>query len=312
MDIKNKTTPQIFNSEVQFARRIDWNLLKIFHYIATHKGLTRAAVALSRKQPAISLALRRLEEQLGTTLCHRGPGGFALTDEGTAVANLCKNFWGEVEGLPKGIANLSVDVHGRVNVQVISNLIDARLDAAIGEFHSRHSLVEIYINVVTWELVGRSLLRNETDVGIAPAHQKNPRLQYDPLFLEYHRPYCGRQHPLWGQTMDDPSKLANQEFVLTGTDEPDELTQFRMRYGLGQRVAGMSEHIEEASRMTKLGVGVCFLPEKFADREVKRGRLHPLLPATVECTNAIYVITNPAAPRQIARDALVKLLLLKK
>ncbi len=312
MAIEHKSIPPRFSSEAHFARRIDWNLLKVFHFIATHNGLTRAADALSRKQPAVSLALRRLEEQLGITLCHRGPGGFALTDEGKAVADLCNNLWGEVEGLPEGIANLSGEVHGRVNVQLISNLIDARLDATIGEFHSLHSLVEIYINVVTWEVVGRSLLRNETDVGIAPAHQKNPRLQYDPLFLEYHRPYCGRRHPLWGQSVDEPKELANQEFVLTGADEPDELTQFRMRYGLGQRVAGMSEHLEEARRLAVLGVGICFLPEEFADREVERGRLHPLLPATEECTNAIYVITNPAAPRQIARDALVKLLLLKR
>lgn len=304
-----KTVPSGFDGEAQFSRRIDWNLLKIFHVIATHNGVTRAATAMARKQPTVSLALRRLEEQLGVILCTRGPGGFALTDEGKLVADICSRMWGQIGELPKRIANISIDVRGQVNVLVISNLVDEKLDSAIEQFHGRHLLVEICINVVTWEIVGRTLLRNQADIGVAPAHQKNPRLKYEPLFLEYHRPYCGRRHPLWGQSFDNPRQLADQKFVLTGADEPDELTQYRLRYELGQHIAGVSEHLEEARRMAVLGVGICFLPEKFAGREVQRNRLHPLLPATKECTNAIYVITNPAAPRQVARDELVNLLL---
>jgi len=243
MAINQKHRGSKMDDESYNARAQDWNLLKIFHVIAQHNGLTRAAEVLSRKQPAISLALRRLEDRLGVKLCHRGPGGFTLTDEGIIVADTCTKLWGEIGGLNKKIANISADIRGRLNVQVISNLVDSGLDSAIETFHSAHPLVEIYVAVVTWEVVGRSVLRNESDIGIGPAHQKNPRLQYDPIFLEFHRPYCGPQHPLWGESFEDPRSLANEAFVLTGADEPDELTQFRNRYGLGGIVAGMSEHL---------------------------------------------------------------------
>ena len=51
--------------------QLDWNLLKVFSVLVETGGLTRAAAKLGRKQPAISLALKRLEERLGTRLCRR-------------------------------------------------------------------------------------------------------------------------------------------------------------------------------------------------------------------------------------------------
>ena len=47
-----------------FSRNVDWNLLKTFHEIVEAGGVSRAGRALRRKQPALSLALKRLEAEL--------------------------------------------------------------------------------------------------------------------------------------------------------------------------------------------------------------------------------------------------------
>ena len=154
-------------------------------------------------------------------------------------------------------------------------------------------------------MVSRAVLRNEIEIGIAPAHHRDAALRYELLFREIHWPYCGRSHPLFGQTFAKPGDLAREMFILTGADEPDELTKFRLRYGLGHHVAGLSEHLEEARRLAVLGVGICFLPEAFAAREVAEGRLHPLLPEAGEPAMDIYIITNPDAPNHPARDRLL-------
>ena len=50
--------------------------------------------------------------------------------------------------------------------------------------------------------------------------------------------------------------------MLTGADEGDELTQFRLEHGLGRNIAGMSDHLEEAKRLAVLGVVVyAFCPK---------------------------------------------------
>ena len=288
-----------------FARNLDWNLLKTFQEIVQSGGVSRASRSLGRKQPALSLALKRLEAHLGVTLCVRGPQGFELTDEGRLVAEACRALTGLVEQVPRRIANISEEVVGRVSIQVISSLVCDRLDNAISRFHGSHPHAEIIIDITTWDSVAGALLRDEIDIGVAPADTLRGDLKYDFLFEEVHRPYVGRTHPLFGRSLQDPAELRSEAFVLTGADEPDLLTAYRARHGLGRSVAGLSEHLDEAKRLTILGVGICFLPDGFAEPDVQAGRLWPLLERGDRPSMPVYVITNPRAPRKRARELLL-------
>ena len=100
-------------------------------------------------------------------------------------------------------------------------------------------------------------------------------------------------------------RSSGQAFVLTGADEPDLLTAYRTRHGLGLQVAGLSEHLDEAKRLTILGIGICFLPEAFAAPDVEAGRLWPLLRHAEQPCMPVFVITNPRAPRKLARQLLL-------
>lgn len=288
-----------------FSRNIDWNLLKTFHEIVEAGGVSRAGRALRRKQPALSLALKRLEMQLGVTLCRRGPRGFDLTDEGMLVAETCQSLSYLVRNVPKRLDNLADEVAGRISIQTMSSLVCDRFDAALARFHNNHRKVEISIDITTWDSVAPALLRDEIDIGLATAQTLRSDLNYEFLFDEIHGAYCGRSHPLYGHALEDPAALAAQAFVLTGADEPDSLTAYRARHGLGQVVAGLSQHLEEAKRLTLLGVGVCFLPEAFARPEVDAGRLWPLLRNAERPSMPVFFITNPRSPCKLARQLLL-------
>jgi DNA-binding transcriptional LysR family regulator len=288
-----------------FARNVDWNLLKTFHEIAEARGVSRAGRAMRRKQPALSLALKRLEEQLGVSLCRRGPRGFMLTDEGMLVAETCRSLNSMVRSVPKRLGNLSEEIRGRISIQIISSLVCERFDAAISRFHDQHAKVEILIDITTWDSVAAALLRDEIDIGVASAQTLRSDLRYDFLFDEVHNIYCGKSHPLFGRNFDQPGSLRAQAFVLTGADEPDILTAYRTRHCLGLNVAGLSQHLDEARRLTALGIGICFLPEPFAAPEVEAGRLWPLLNQCEQPSMPVFVITNPRAPNKLARQLLL-------
>jgi DNA-binding transcriptional LysR family regulator len=293
------------NSSQSFSRNVDWNLLNTFHEIAEAGGVSRAGRAMRRKQPALSLALKRLEAQLGVTLCRRGPRGFMLTDEGMLVAETCRSLNAMVRSVPKRLGNLTEEIRGRISIQIISSLVCERFDAAISRFHDRHAKVEILIDITTWDSVAAALLRDEIDIGVASAQTLRSDLRYDFLFDEVHNAYCGKSHRLYGKRFDNPSALGGEAFVLTGADEPDLLTAYRKRHGLGLSVAGFSEHLEEAKRLTVLGIGLCFLPEAFAAPDVEAGRLWPLLVHSERPSMPVFVITNPRAPNKLARQLLL-------
>jgi DNA-binding transcriptional LysR family regulator len=62
----NKDRPDTYLND-----RLDWNLLRTFLVIAREQSVSRAATRLHLSQPAVSQALRRLEEQLGRRLVDR-------------------------------------------------------------------------------------------------------------------------------------------------------------------------------------------------------------------------------------------------
>ena len=79
MDIPAPTDPE------RFSRELDWNLLRTFLVVVQEGGITSAATRLCLTQPAVSLALKRLEQHLGRQLIQRGGGRFRVTEAGEIV-----------------------------------------------------------------------------------------------------------------------------------------------------------------------------------------------------------------------------------
>lgn len=291
----------------RLARNLDWNLLRIFHEIVCAGGISKAAKLHSRKQPATSMALRRLEELMGTVLCQRGPSGFYLTQEGEMLAETCRGIFDSIANVPSTIANSISEIRGRVRIQMISNLVDRSLDNQMRIFHQSYPAVEIFINISAWEVVPQAVLRNVADIGISPAQVRKKTLKYEPFFREKYQIYCGSQHALYGHTFRDPSRLSAYGLIHTGADEPEQLATYRLKYRIGRNVAGMAERMEEALRLTLLSTGICFIPKALAQPDAAAGRLHPLLETDDLPSSQIFLIWNPDAQVHRARDRMLEL-----
>jgi DNA-binding transcriptional LysR family regulator len=286
----------------KFCLNLDWNLLKVFHGIVEANGVTSAANALWRKQSTISLALQRLERHLGKKLCRRGPAGFELTDEGRILFECVSEVYGKLDRIPDSLDNVSQELRGRLRLRTISNFVSAKFDKLLVAYSARCPLVELQIEVATWETISLAVLRNEVDVGIAPVHTKYPELEYAFLTREVHLVYCGKRHHLFGASLDKVESLSNEPLILTGADEPDSLTYYRLRHGLGKHVAATTPNLEEARRLAVLGLGICLLPERMAAADVRKGTLWPLTSRSLGPACDIYAMSNRHAPKRLVTD----------
>lgn len=293
------------SAEQRFRRQLDWNLLKIFQEIVAAGGISRASHELARKQPAVSLALRRLEDRLGVRLCERGPRGFTLTAEGEAAAEICDEIGRLVALLPERVEAMGEELRGRVRIRLISSVQTPALDQALERFHRRHPRVEIELGIGPWEGIAEDLLQGALDAGVGPVRFEHASLEYHLLFREVQRIYCGPTHPLFGNVITDLSTLVTESFVVKGPGEPDEIMRFRLRHGLGRHVAAYADHIDEMCRLTRLGIGIAFLPIGTANQDVTAGRLWCLTPGRNEPSIPIYVITNSSAPSYRPRELLL-------
>ena len=297
----------------QFARHMDWNLFSLFVEIVRSGGIGAAARALNRQQPTVSAGLKRLEAHLGVELFTRSSQGVELTAAGRALLPLCQTMMEAARAAPHEVAKAAHLLEGVINIGSISSVVSPPFDDALVAFHRAHPGVEIHLEVTPWRQVIKALRLGEIEIGIACDSAPDEGLCYEPLMREVQQLYCGAMHPRFGQIVALPSALCEEAFVLTGQDEPQELEQFRRRFGLGQRSGGdrlgagggaavsrgggFAENLTEVTRLIELGVGIGFLPTCVAAPLVTAGRLWPFLPEDLLPSYHVYLVTRKEALR---------------
>ncbi len=283
-----------------FAARVDWNLLRTFVEIVRAGGIGAAARKLNRQQPTISVALKRLEDHVGSQLLRRSASGVELTVAGRALLLICDDMFEAARMVPHQVAQAMKQIEGLVRIQMISSIVSPEFDEAIATFRRRHRAIRIELRVSPWRQVLEALERGEVEIGVGYDSGVRAGLHYEPLFVEVQQLYCDRNHPLYGRRITRLGDLRDQGFVLTGQDELDTITRLRQRHGLGSVVNGMAEDVHEAKRLISLGVGLGFLPVMAARELVARDRLWPLLPQGGEPSYDIYLLSRQTAARDTA------------
>ncbi|HET9629246.1 MAG TPA: LysR family transcriptional regulator [Novosphingobium sp.] len=292
--------PSAARIDRDFARTIDWNLLKVFLEIVRCGGIGAAARALGKQQPSVSASLKRLEDQLGARLFERSTSGIRITAAGKALQALCEDLFETVRMAQHQVAQATKQVGGTVRIQLVSSIVCPEFDEAIGSFHRRHPAITMELRVSPWRGVLEALASGEVEVGIGYEGASGPELIYEPMFVETQQLYCARAHPLYGRKLDRLADLRREGFVLTGADEPEAVTRLRGRHGLGQTEAGLAEDVHEALRLVSMGVGLGFLPEGAAQGLVASGTLWPLLPPEHRPAYEIYLISRADPSRDTA------------
>lgn len=292
----------------RFLRQVDWNLFRQFYEIVQAGSLSAAARKLNTHQPGLSTALKRLEDQIGATLCRRTAKGIELTPAGKAVMQQAADVVEAIRMVPHLAAQASKRIEGTLRIAMISDIISPELDDALASVMRRHSDVKLAIDIHTWRDVLDVVGSGPSDIGVTYESDALPNLDYEPFVRETQQLYCGRWHPLFGHTIRNPASLAEERFILAAADEPEGVKRFRMHFNIGRNTIAQADDIDEAARLIRLSVGVGFLPTIVADRMGEA--LWPILFPSLLPSYFIYLITPTSrpisTPAQIFRDEVIR------
>lgn len=281
----------------RFAATLDWNLLRSFVVIVEAGSITAAAERLLRGQPAVSLALKRLEDAVGARLIERGRGVFELTAAGRALYEECADLFGGIARLPDVTRAAEAEISGQVAIHLASHVVTPLLDDLLSSMHRDHPRVRFRIRTDTSAGVARSVQDRSASFGICLVNRQNPDLDYAVLYREFFGFYCGPAHPLFGRkglTLDD---LRGREAVAFETDDLNDALRpvalLRRQSALDQVVVGRSSQLEEVRRMILCGLGIGALPVHVVHEDVSAGRLWRLPPYDDPPAVDIFLVTNP-------------------
>lgn len=118
---------------------------KTFYYVAKNNSISRAANELLISQPAISKAIKTLEEQLGVSLFLRKKDGVVLTEAGQALYKKVSMAMDLIESAENDLDTLMNYEVGTINIGASKTIIHEYLMPYIKTFHENYPNVNFRI-----------------------------------------------------------------------------------------------------------------------------------------------------------------------
>jgi DNA-binding transcriptional LysR family regulator len=151
--------------------RLKVRQLALLQTIDRHRVLNRVADEMRLSQPAITKALREIEDIFGTPLFTRSSRGLAPTAAGRAVLLQAKRWLADLDATSHVLAAIDAGHGGRVRIGITTQVAQALLTAALHELLGQSPRLSTFIiEGTTDQLVGR-MLAGELDCAIGRAYE---------------------------------------------------------------------------------------------------------------------------------------------
>lgn len=147
---------------------MDTNLeyYKIFYYVVKYGRFTKAAEKLCITQPAVSQAMKHLEQALSTTLFYRTQKGMRLTREGEELYTYIKQGYEYMVMGEEKIKEMKDLSHGEIRIGASDMTLQFYLLPYLEQFHQQYPKVKLAVtNGPTPDTIGQ-LLSSNIDFGV--------------------------------------------------------------------------------------------------------------------------------------------------
>lgn len=155
---------------------INLEYYKIFYYAASCQGITQAAEMLSISQPAVSQAVKHLEQALSCTLFVRTSKGVRLTKEGEMLYSYVQRGYETILSGEKKLAQMLNLENGEICIGASDMTLQFYLLPHLERFHEKYPKIRVTVtNAPTPETL-RHLGDGKIDFGIVstPIQSRHP------------------------------------------------------------------------------------------------------------------------------------------
>lgn len=272
---------------------MDLRQLRYFVAVAETGNFHRAAERLNMSQPPLTVAIRKLEEGLGTSLFERGPRGVTLTAAGRASLDFARATLAQAQSFRDAVRDGASGERGRLKVGFVGSATFELLPRIIPEYRRRFPAVELVLEEATSTEIVRDLELSVLDVGLV----RLPLMEtaavdtqvVDPDELHAALPAA---HRLAARTKVDLADLADEPFVLQSrVSVLHSITVAAcQKAGYVPRVAQQATQLSAVLSLVRSDLGVALVPSRAALSVPHGVRLLPL-------ARRVPIETGVALPR---------------
>lgn len=248
--------------------------LRIFEAVARHLSYTRAAQELYLTQPAISMQIKQLENNIGLPLFEQLGKRIYLTEAGRELHHYGRHITQQLAEAEAVLSELKGITRGRLNISVVST---AKHFAPylLAIFSKRFEGTTVSLNVTNRETLLRQMMSNERDMVIMGVPPKQDDIIAEPFMENPLVVIAPCDHSLCGQRNIPLTRLQQETFLMR---EQGSGTRIAMERHFTEQDVTLTSRMEMNSNEAikqgvQAGLGLGIVSRHTIDLEVEVDRL---------------------------------------
>ena len=147
------------------ARNVENFRLKVFRAVAKHLNFRRASEELYLTQPAVTLQVKTLEQQLGVQLFDRSGIHISLTPAGNLLLKYARKIADLESAAAAALQEFGGEQRGELRIGASLTIAQYVLPHVLGEFQQQHPQVRPLLTTCNTEQVLEALVAHEVALG---------------------------------------------------------------------------------------------------------------------------------------------------
>jgi DNA-binding transcriptional LysR family regulator len=288
---------------------MDFPELEVLISLAQEGSFSRAAEKLNRSQPAVSQAIRRLEDELGTPLLDRSSRKVTLTASGSVLLDYAMRMDKLRQDAFHTLENLRHFKRGVLRLAANESVSYYVLPPLLRAFRKAYQAIKIEVIQSTSGGIASLLLDQDVDFGFlsfAPVHKDlATRLLFrDELALAV---FPG--HPLASHRSVDLEQLGRESFIahMAQTPTRSHLLDLFAREHVPLRIVMELSSLETIKDFVKAGEGIALIPKMCFTKELAAGELFSPLVKGMSIGREVRLVYRNSRSHSIAGKAFLDL-----
>ena len=248
--------------------------LKVFESVARNLSYSRAADELHLTQPAVSMQIKQLEDNISLPLFEHLGKRIYLTEAGRELYQYSRAISQQLADMEVALDELKGMERGKLNISVVTtaNYFAPHL---LARFCQRYRGVTVSLNVSNREAVLKQLADNLIDLAIMGQPPENLDIDSESFMENPLVVVAPPGHPLCQERNIPVKRLANETFLVreSGSGTRSAMERFFATHKIKINKGMETDTTEAIKQAVQAGMGLGIMSQHTAELELETGRL---------------------------------------
>ncbi len=254
---------------------MDLDQLRLFVDLVREQSFTRVAAKNFVSQPAVSLRLQKLEEELGARLLDRTRRRMVITEEGRILYDYACQILEKADEMREVLRDRQDRPSGSIRLCTVNSIGLYEFPPVLTEFIRRHPEVHLHIDYRLSDQVYQAVAEGAADLGLVAYPEARGGIRVVPFLEDELVLICNKRHPLAGRAEVPLEALSGTPLIAFEPEIPTRkatdslLAEARVPVNIRLQC----DNLEVMKKMVEVGLGVAFVPRLSVREEARRGTL---------------------------------------